>query len=244
MSRILNGWVGRFCALVLVLMAATACAGSPSEAEVKRLIEQQMGENVKVNAVTKTAYAGLYEVQAGGDIFYTDAKAQYVFFGQIFEAKSRKNLTRARIEALSKVNFADLPLDMAIKKVKGDGKRVIAVFSDPNCGYCKRVEENLKGVDNVTIYTFMYNILSEDSARKSKNIWCAADKSKAWEDWMLSGKQAAPAAEKCADPGARVYELGQKLKVSGTPTIIFSDGTRVTGAIDAKGFEEKFAAVK
>ena len=103
MSRILNGWVGRFCALVLVLMAATACAGSPSEAEVKRLIEQQMGENVKVNAVTKTAYAGLYEVQAGGDIFYTDAKAQYVFFGQIFEAKSRKNLTRARIEALSKV---------------------------------------------------------------------------------------------------------------------------------------------
>ena len=230
--------------MVLVLMTATACADSPSEAEVKRLIAQQMGEKAKVDAVRKTSYSGLYEVQAGGDIFYTDAKAQYVFFGQIFDAKSRKNLTRARIEELNKVSFADLPLEMALKKVRGDGKRVIAVFSDPNCGYCKRLEENLKEVDNVTIYTFMYNILSEDSARKSKNIWCAADKVKAWEDWMLNGKQAAPAADKCADPGARVYELGQKLKISGTPTIVFSDGTRVTGAIDAKGFEEKFAAVK
>ena len=230
--------------ILLVLSFATACAETPQESKVKELLEKNMGEGAKVDAIVKTPYSGLYEVQSNGNIFYTDAKGEHVFAGQIFEAKSRKNLTKERVAEINKVKFSDLPLEMAMKQVKGDGKRVIAVFSDPNCGYCKRLEQNIKELDNVTIYTFMFNILSADSAKKSRDVWCSADKLMAWENWMLNGKAAANAAEKCEDPGAKVYELGKKLKVDGTPTIFFADGSRVSGAVDAKAFEEKFATVK
>ncbi len=229
---------------LMVLGVATACAQTPNEAEIKTLLEKNMGDSVKVDKVTKTEYAGLYEVQANGNIFYTDGNAKYVFAGNVIEIQSRKNLTRERAEELSKITFGDLPLDSAIKTVKGDGSRVIAVFSDPNCGYCKRLENNLKAVDNVTVYTFMYNILSADSAKKSKDIWCAKDRNAAWQNWMLQGKAPAAASAKCADPGQKVFELGKKLKVEGTPTIYFADGTRISGAIDAKMFEDKFATIK
>ena len=229
---------------LMVLTVATACAETPQESEVKALLEKNMGEGAKVDAVVKTSYAGLYEVQSNGNIFYTDAKGEYVFAGQIFDAKNRTNLTKERVAEINKVKFSDLPLDLAMKKVKGDGKRVIAVFSDPNCGYCKRLEQSLKDLDNVTIYTFMFNILSADSAKKAKDVWCSADKNKAWEDWMQNGKPAANAAANCEDPGAKVYELGKKLHIDGTPTIFFADGSRISGAIDAKAFEEKFATIK
>lgn len=232
---------------VLVLMVAgvaVACAQTPNENEIKSLLEKNMGDGVKVDKVQKTEYAGLYEVQANGGIFYTDEKAEYVFVGQVIETKSRKNLTRERQEELNKIRFSDLPLDAAIKSVRGDGSRVIAVFSDPNCGYCKRLEKNLKEVDNVTVYTFMYHILSADSVKKSKDIWCAKDRKKAWENWMLNNKAPAAASGKCDEPGQKVFALGRKLKVDGTPTIYFTDGTRISGAIDAKMFEEKFATIK
>lgn len=236
--------LGRVFTALLVMTFATACAETPQEAEVKKRVEQTMGEETKVDAVKKTAYSGLYEVQAGTNVFYTDAKAEYVFIGQIFDAKTRKNLTKARVDEINKVSISDLPLDLALKKVKGDGKRVIAVFSDPNCGYCKRLEENIKGVDNVTVYTFMFNILSADSAKKSRDIWCSADRNKAWEGWMLNGQPASAAKAGCEDPGRKVFDLGKKLLVEGTPTILFSDGSRVSGAIDAKMFEDKFATIK
>lgn len=232
-------------ALVLMLLGVVvACAQMPDESEVKTQLEKNMGDGTKVDAVSKTSYAGLYEVQAGGNIFYTDGKGEYVFLGQIVDVKSRKNLTRARMEDLSKIKFSDLPLESALKKVKGDGSRVIAVFSDPNCGYCKKLEENLKSVDNVTIYTFMYNILSPDSAKKSKDVWCAKDRNAAWENWMLKGKAPKASAANCEDPGKQVFELGRKLKVDGTPTTYFTDGSRISGAIDAKALEEKFATIK
>ena len=244
MSNFAKRILKRVSIAVMVLTVATACAETPQEGAVKKLIEANMGEGAKVDVVTKTRYSGLYEVQSGGNVFYTDAKGEYVFAGQIFEAKTRKNLTKERVEEINKVAHSDLPLDLALKKVRGNGKRVIAVFSDPNCGYCKRLEENIKGLDNVTVYTFMYNILSEDSAKKSRDIWCSADKNAAWESWMLNGKPAATASTDCADKGAKVYELGKKLKVTGTPTIFFSDGSRISGAIDAAAFEEKFASIK
>lgn len=244
MNEFAKRCLSRGAATLLVLTMATACAESPKEGTVKKLIEANMGEGAKVDVVTKTRYSGLFEVQSGGNIFYTDAKGEYVFAGQIFEAKTRKNLTKERLDELNKVTLADLPLDLAMKKVKGDGKRVIAVFSDPNCGYCKQLEANMKALDNVTVYTFMYNILSEDSAKKSKDVWCSKDKNAAWDNWMQNGKAASTSPADCADPGAKVYELGKKLKVTGTPTIFFNDGSRITGAIDAKAFEEKFATVK
>src|SRR5262249_49181624 len=127
---------------------------------------------------------------------------------------------------------------------KGDGKRVIAVFEDPNCGYCKRFRQTLKEVDNVTIYTFMYNILAEDSAIKSKNIWCSDDRNKAWDEWMLNGKVAPPAPPSCTTPNDKIFALGHKLRITGTPTIFFADGSRLRGAVDAKTLEGKFISLE
>lgn len=129
--------------------------------------------------------------------------------------------------------------------VKGDGKRVFAIFEDPNCGYCRRFRQNLQELDNVTVYTFMYNILSEDSAVKAKNIWCSADRQKTLDDWMLNNKVPPAAPATClASPNDKILELGQKLKVSGTPTLIFADGSRIPGAIDIKQLEAKLASIK
>jgi thiol:disulfide interchange protein DsbC len=231
-------------AALMGLTLTTAFAETPQEANVKKLIEPRLGEGAKVDSVTKTPYSGLFEVRIGSDIVYTDAKAQYLFVGRVIDTKTYEDYTKARIDDISRVKFSDLPLDAAMKQVKGNGKRVIAVFEDPNCGYCKRFRQTLEGIDNVTVYTFMYNILSPDSVAKSKNIWCAADRGKAWDDWMLNGKVPTAAPESCTTPHEKVLALGRKMQVTGTPTIIFSDGSRVPGAIDAKALEAKFASIK
>lgn len=231
-------------ALGLALASASGFAETAQEAALKKLIEPRLGENAKVDSVTKTPYSGLFEVRVGSDIFYTDAQAKYLFVGRILDANTTEDYTKARVDELSKIKFSDLPLESALKTVKGNGKRVIAVFEDPNCGYCKRFRQNLQDVDNVTIYTFLYNILSPDSAVKSKNIWCSADRNKAWDDWMLNNKTASTAPESCNTPNDKIKALGQKLRVTGTPTIFFTDGSRIPGAIDAKGLEAKLASVK
>lgn len=227
-----------------VLLGGFSLLASAQDANLKRLIEQRLGEGAKVDSITKTPYAGLYEVRLGSDILYTDAKADYIFVGRIIDAKTHEDYTRARIDQLTRVRFSDLPFESALKTVKGDGKRVIAVFEDPNCGYCKRFRQTIAEMDNVTVYTFMYNILSEDSAVKAKNIWCSPDRLKAWDDWMLNGKVPAPAPANCATPNDKIYELGRKLKITGTPTIFFSDGSRIPGAIGPKELEAKLASVK
>ncbi|HYD82198.1 MAG TPA: DsbC family protein [Paucimonas sp.] len=231
-------------ALGAVFAATYAFSESPKEAAIKKTLEPRLGENAKIDSVTKTPYGGLYEVRTGGDIIYTDENAKYLFVGRILDTKTFQDYTRDRIDEVNKIKFSDLPLDLAVKMVKGDGKRVIAVFEDPNCGYCKRFRQTLHEVDNITVYTFMYNILSPDSAVKSKNIWCAPDRTKAWDDWMLHGKVPAETPANCSNPNDKVLALGQKLRVSGTPAIFFADGSRIPGAIDAKALENKLAAVK
>ena len=235
----------------LALLAATAliasCVNAETtlEANIKKALEPRLGDGAKIESVRETPYAGLYEVRVGGDILYTDKKGEFLVIGHVYDAKTSQDLTRARIDDINKISFSDLPLDQAIKQVKGNGKRVIAVFEDPNCGYCKRLRQTtLKELDNVTIYTFLYNILSDDSFVKSKNIWCAPDKSKAWDDWMINGKMAAAAPAACATPNDRIFALGRKLKIEGTPAIFFADGSRIPGAIDLKTMEAKFATVK
>jgi thiol:disulfide interchange protein DsbC len=231
-------------AMGLALVAASSFAETPQEAELKKQIQPRLGEGAVVDSVTKTPYSGLFEVRVGSDIFYTDAQAKYLFVGRILDAKTTEDYTKARVDEISKIKFSDLPLESALKTVKGNGKRVIAVFEDPNCGYCKRFRQNLQEVDNVTIYTFLYNILTPDSSVKSKNIWCSADRSKAWDEWMLNGKAAAVAPEACTTPNDKILALGRKMRVTGTPTIFFTDGSRIPGAIDAKGLEAKLASVK
>jgi thiol:disulfide interchange protein DsbC len=165
--------------------------------------------------------------------------------GHVYDVKTSQDLTRARIDDINKIKFSDLPLENAIKQVKGDGKRVIAVFEDPNCGYCKRLRQTtLKNMDNVTIYTFLYNILSEDSFVKSKNIWCSSDRVKAWDDWMINGKMAPAAPAECKTPNEQVLALGQKLHIQGTPAIFFADGSRIPGAVDQKTLEAKLSSLK
>jgi len=235
---------------VLLLLSAlmASCVGAetpPSTDAIKKLVEPRLGSNVKVDSVRETPYGGLYEIRIGSEILYTDKTGTYLFSGHVFNLTTSTDLTKERLEEINKIKFSDLPLDKAIKTVKGDGSRVIAVFEDPNCGYCKRFRQTtLKETDNITVYTFMYNILADDSFVKSKNIWCAPDRSKAWDDWMLNNKAAPVAAANCESPNEQVVELGHKLGVSGTPAIFFADGTRVPGAIDTKALEEKLAKIK
>src|SRR5450830_1115705 len=231
--------------LSLLMPSCVGGQNPPSVEAIKKLIEPRLGVNVKVDSITETPYSGLYEVRIGNDILYTDKTATYLINGHIFNLTTGADLTRDRIDDISKIKFSELPLDKAIKTVKGDGSRVIAVFEDPNCGYCKRLRQTtLKETDNVTIYTFMYNILSEDSSVKSKNVWCAADRNKAWDDWMVSGKPAPVAPASCATPNDKVFALGQKLRISGTPSIFFADGSRIPGAVDIKTLESKLSTIK
>ncbi len=231
-------------ATLLLLCSGLSLAETAQEAAIKKSVISNFREGVKVDSVAKTPYAGLFEVRVGSEIFYTDEKGQYLFFGNIVEGRSGTDLTKQRTDELSKVKFSDLPLDLALKMVKGNGKRVFATFEDPNCGPCKQVRKNLQELNNVTVYTFMYNILAEDSADKSKNIWCSPDRNKAWDEWMLHAKAAPVAAQNCANPNEKVLELGKKLRVNATPTLIFTDGSRMPGAVDAKKIEEKLASIK
>ena len=230
--------------LATALLASCVDAQNTVEANIKKALEPHLG-GAKIESVKETPYGGLYEVRVAGDILYTDKKGEFLVIGQVYDVKSSRNLTRERIDDINKIKFSDLPLEMALKQVKGNGKRVIAVFEDPNCGYCKRLRQTtLAEIDNVTIYTFMYNILSQDSFTKSKNVWCAPNRNKAWDDWMINGKvpPAAPAA--CESPNDKVLALGQKLRITGTPAIFFSDGTRIPGAIDLKSLEAKLDSLE
>lgn len=196
---------------------------------------------IHVDLVRITPMPGLYEIQVGMDLLYTDADANYVLQGSLIDARSRKDLTAERLETLQQVAFDSLPLERAIKQVKGDGSRQLAVFEDPNCGYCKQLHKTLRDVDNVTVYTFLFPILSPDSTTKSRDIWCASDRAQAWKDWMIDGK-AAPEA-KCDTPIEANLALGRKLNIQGTPALFFSDGSRVNGALPLDALKKKLDAL-
>ncbi len=221
---------------VMVLAQAAAPAGKlTTEAIIKNTLESRLG-GIKIEAVAKTPYLGLYEVRLDGEILYTDEKMNYIFSGNIIDAKTMQNVTEKRLRDLTAIKWENLPLDAAVKTVRGNGKRTLAIFSDPNCPYCKRFEKDLAKVDDVTIYTFLYPILSQDSHEKSKAVWCSADKSKAWSELMLNGT--VPAAGRCDTPIDKNLELGRKYRVTGTPTLVFANGERVPGAVSAEQVEK------
>jgi thiol:disulfide interchange protein DsbC len=228
-------------ALAIAVGLLFASAAQANEADVKKAVESILGKNAKVDSVRKAGVLGLYEVVVGGEIAYVDEKASYLIFGNIIDVKAKKDLTEERKLKLAQIKFSDLPLDLAIKQVKGNGKRVIASFEDPNCGYCKKLAKELVGMTDVTIYTFLYPILSPDSMEKSKGIWCATDKVKAWNDWMVNNS--APAAGKCDTSAVeKTVALGQKLNIRGTPTIFFTDGNRTPGYMPVAQLEKAIAA--
>ncbi|MDD5056554.1 MAG: DsbC family protein [Sideroxydans sp.] len=184
--------------------------------------------------VRKSAIGGLYEVVMGNNIAYTDSEAKYFLFGHVFDMASQQDLTQARIDEMSKIDFSSLPVAKAIKVVKGDGKRVFAVFTDPDCPFCKRLESSLKDVDNFTMYVYMFPItgLHPESESHANSIWCAKDRSVAWSDFLLNDKLPEGKAD-CATPVQELIALGQELGVQGTPTLFRPDGARVPGALPA-----------
>jgi thiol:disulfide interchange protein DsbC len=223
------------CPLLALAQAAEPAGKLTPEAMIKRAIESRMA-GIKVEGVAKTPYLGLYEVRLDGEILYTDEKMNYIFSGNIIDAKTMQNITEKRLLDLTGIKWENLPLDAAVKTVRGNGKRMLAIFSDPNCPYCKRFEKDLAKVDDVTIYTFLYPILSKDSHEKSKAVWCSADKAKAWSDLMLNGTM--PATGRCDTPIEANLALGHKYRVTGTPTLVFANGERVPGAISADRIEK------
>lgn len=210
------------------------------EASLRKSIEAAYPK-LKVQSVTKTPYSGLYEVFLDGQIIYTDDKFSFLIVeGKVIDPMSKRNLTGERLDDLNKVDFSALPLDQAIKVVKGNGSRKLVVFSDPDCPFCKRLEQReLVNITDVTIYTFLFPLeqLHPDAANKSKAIWCSMDRAKAWTDWV-NNSQLPKTTQTCDTPIDKIASLGRKLGVSSTPTLIFSDGKRMLGAYPAKEIEQ------
>lgn len=223
-------------ALIAAMTLGCSARADQTTDKLKATLQARLPD-VQIKSIAKAPVAGLYEVNAGTQVVYSDASGDYVFVGDLVDTKTRTNLTEARLAELNKVDFASLPLANAVKVVKGNGSRKIAVFSDPNCPYCKQLEASLKSVDNITVYTFLYPVLSDDSTAKAKAIWCAADRAKTWEAWMLDRR--APSGAGTCDTSAidKNLALGHGMNVTGTPTIFLADGRRLPGAISAEALE-------
>lgn len=240
---------GLFAAGIIGMTACSASAETSNKqlAEVKAKVTKLM-QGKAVLSVKSTPMKGLYEVVLQGNlIVYTDTKADYLVFGDMVDVANKKSLTEERLAELRKVEFSNLPFEMAIKDVRGDGSRKLAVFSDPDCPFCKKLEqEGLKGMTNVTVYTFLMPLaeLHSDAARKSRVIWCAQDRAAAWKDWIFNGKLPENAKEDCDNPVAKTVALGAQMGINGTPALIFASGRTVPGAIGQADIEKLLAEKK
>lgn len=229
-------------------IAAAACialaqVASADEAAIRKNLAERLPDFPKIDEISKTPIPGIYELRIGADIFYSDEQGLYVFEGQLIDTKTRQNLTSERIAKLTAVDFAALPLKDAIVWKQGTGARKMAVFADPNCGYCKQFERDMQQLKNVTVYTFLLPILGGDSPNKSRDIWCSKDKTQAWRDWMLNGSLPVRMIGSC-DSGAivRNITMARKHKINGTPAIVFEDGQRVAGVLPVDQLEKRLAA--
>lgn len=230
----------------LAACALFVCAHSAfaQEALIRKNLAERYPNWPKIDEVVKSPMPGLFEIRLDGtEIFYTDAEGNYLIQGNLIDTKIKRNLTEERMNRLLEIDFDKLPIKDAFTVVRGNGKRKLAVFEDPNCGYCKRFETDLQSINNVTIYMFLYPILGAPSVERSKNIWCAKDRSKAWMDWMVKNVDV-PAATCDTAALARNVEFGKKHKITGTPTMFFVDGNRVPGAVPASQVEKFLAEVK
>ena len=228
-------------ALALLALALPLLAPA-QEAIIRKALTERIPGLTGIDEISKSPMPGLFEVRIGNDIFYTDAKGNYLIQGALIDTRARKNLTEERINKLTAIDFKDLQLKNAFTVVRGNGKRKVAVFEDPNCPYCKRFEKDLEKIDNVTVHTFLVPILGADSTEKSKRIWCASDKAKTWDDWMLRNVAPKEAGAKCdtAALDANVA-FARKYNITGTPTLVFVDGHRVPGAINTQQIEQLLA---
>ena len=225
-----------------LLLGATQVWADKAE-ELKRRFNDFISAGDMIESVQESPVPGLYEVVLKTrEVVYTDEKFTYIFSGHIIKTDSRTDITQERLDEISRIIPTKLPLDHAIKMVRGDGSRFLVTFEDPNCGYCKRLQRDLQKVENVTVYTFLVPLLGKDSERKSKNIWCAQDRETAWLKWILEA--VTPAQADCeSDTIEQNATLARQLGIDGTPTLILANGKRIGGYIPAERLEEEFAAV-
>jgi thiol:disulfide interchange protein DsbC len=237
----------KFVRLMLQSLIAVAALSSSlvwaQEATIRKNLSDRLPNLPKIDEVSKSPMNGLFEIRMGNDVMYSDAEGNFLIQGALIDVKQKRNLTEERMEKLSAIPFDQLPPKAAFTQVRGNGKRKLAVFADPNCGYCKRFEKDLQKLDNVTISHYLYPILGEDSKTKSRNIWCAKDKAKVWNDWMINGTTP-PAANCDASVVDTIVEFGKKYRITGTPTLLFADGTRVPGAVPIAQVEKLLADIK
>jgi thiol:disulfide interchange protein DsbC len=222
------------CLMMIVLfLANSAYAG---KAAIRAEMEKKFPYS-KIISISKTPYLGLYEVAFDDRLVYTDEKMKYLFSGNIFDLHTMKNLTEAREKQLYAIDFDTLPFDLAIKNVKGNGKRRLAVFTDPNCQYCKKLEKEMVKLSDATVYIFVLPILP-GSEEKAKSIWCSSDRLKTWEDHMLNGVE--PKSANTCDTTAlsKISKHAEKLKINVTPTLIFEDGVIKPGTLTLQLLEE------
>lgn len=234
--------ITRLAGLALTAILLAAGTAHASEQVVRKALTERF-PGAQISSVKATPYSGLFEVYLDGQLVYMDAKGQYVFAGDVIDLKSRRNLTQERLAKLQAVDWKVFPLNNAIKTVKGKGERRLVVFSDVDCPFCRKFEAELEKVDNITVYTFLYPIegLHPKAVQTSKQIWCAPNRNKAWDDYIKSGS--VPGNDgKCANPVDTTVALGNKLGVSGTPTIFFANGVRVPGMVPAAQLERLLAA--
>ena len=228
-------------------MGLAAPLAHANEAAIRKALTERLPNLPKIDEVRQSPMPGLWEIRFGNEVRYTDATGSYVIEGELIDVKSKpaRNLTEERVAKLNQIDFASLPLKDAVVWKNGKGTRKIAVFADPNCGYCKRFERNLQDVKDITVYTFVVPILGGDSPDKSKAAWCAKDPTQAWRDWMLDGKPLPKPAADCDDGAiARNSALTRKFHIGGTPSIVFEDGSRAPGALSAEQLEQRLAAIK
>ena len=217
--------------LGLTLMTPHGVMAQGQETQIRKNLAERLPNMPRIEEVKRTPMSGVYEVRTeSNEIYYTDADANYLIQGELIDIRQKRNLTEERLDKLNAVEFAKLPFKDAFTLVQGNGQRKLAIFVDPNCGYCKRFERDLEKLENITLHVFLYPVLGADSLEKSKAIWCAKDKGKAWRDWMLGGQLPTPST---CDTSAieRNVEFGRKNRITGTPTSFAANGNRIQGAV-------------
>lgn len=235
MSKVRVVW-----AIWALVLAGAALA---DEATIRKNLAERLPNFPPIDEVSKTPIPGIYELRIGSDVLYTDEEGHFVIQGSLIDTKTRANITEARINKLTQIDFATLPLKDAILIKQGSGARKLVVFGDPNCGYCKRLERDLLVLKDVSIYTFLYPILGPDSNVKSRDIWCAREPAKVWRSWMVDGAAPPKTTAKCDSAALeRNLALGNRHRVQGTPAVVFEDGSRAPGAIPADQLESRLVA--
>lgn len=227
---------------LLALAAALAWPALAQEAQIRKNLAERLPDFPKIDEVSRTPIPGLWELRIGNEVLYTDEQGNHIVQGTLFDTKAKVNLTEKRIAKLTAIDFDQLPLKDSMVVKQGTGARKLAVFADPNCGYCKRLERDMLAVKDVTIYTFLYPVLGPDSNDKSRSIWCSKDAMKTWRAWMLDGTMPAKVMGACnTDAIERNTAFGRKYRINGTPALLFEDGQRVQGALPAAELEKRLA---